>query len=165
MKNVILIITILCFWLLIGCELSNNPTSKTEDFLSDYQMLEDNILINYTDLIEETNVSTEIQEIYKELIKKQYRNLSYEIKEETIDGDTAIVATEIKVMDYKKIFDKYSKTNYSIEEYHKLVIEDLKKTTEMVTYTIDFKVVKDEYRNWNIQDLKEEDRLKLLGMK
>lgn len=101
MKKKILMI-ILCFVVLVGCELSNNPTSKTEAFLLDYQMLKDNISINYTDLIEDTNVSTDIKEGYKDLIKKQYRNLSYEIKEEIIDGDIATVTTEIKVMDYKK---------------------------------------------------------------
>ena len=165
MKNKFLIILLLGITILTGCQLSNNPTSKTEAFLSDYQMLEDNIPINYTNLIKDTNLTADEKEEYENLIKKQYRNLSYEIKEETIDGNNATVIVEIKVMDYKEIFNKYNKANYISEEYHKLIIEDLQKNTELVTYTIDFKIKKDTNKNWNVQELDEDDRLKLLGMK
>ena len=34
------------------------------------------------------------------LLKKQYQNLSYKIKEETEDGDNATVEVEIEVYDY-----------------------------------------------------------------
>lgn len=163
-KNFLMILAVI-IGILVGCELSNNPTSKTEELLSKYQMLDDDITINYIDIAGDSTVSADTQRKYEDLIKKQYQNLSYEIKEEKIDGDEATITAEIKVTDYRKVMDKYNKSNYSKEEYHNLIIEDLEKATEKIVYTIDFKVVKDKYGNWTIQNLKDIDSQKLLGMK
>ena len=54
-------------------------------------------------LLTETVMTTEQKERYRNILKKQYQHLSYEIKDETVDGDTAVVEVEIEVYDYNKI--------------------------------------------------------------
>lgn len=162
MKQKILIIIFLFISILVGCELSNNPTSKVEEYLSKYQMLDKDINISYTDIADETELDQDTKKRYEELIKKQYRNLSYEIKEETIDGETATVTAQIEVVDYQKVLDKYNKTEN--KEYHNQVLTELEKTTEKATYTITFIVKKDKNGNWNLEPLSILERQKLLGV-
>ena len=105
-----------------------------------------------------------MQTEYIKLIKDQYQNLSYEIKEEIIDGNTATVTTSVKIKDYKKIINNYNKNEYTPEEYHNLIIDDLKDAKDKVTYTIDFTLIKDSEGNWNMDDLTNEMKEKLLGI-
>lgn len=161
MKKKILIISFLFISFLVGCELSNNPTSKVEEYLSKYQMLDKDINISYTELADETELDNDTKNRYEELIKKQYRNLSYEVKEETIDGETATVTVQIKVVDYQKVLDKYKKEN---EEYHNQVLAELENATEKATYTIPFLVKKDKRGNWEMEPLSTLERQKLLGI-
>ena len=160
-KRILLLISIFIF-IIVGCELNNNPTSKIEELLGKYQGLDKNIEYNENNLINTKNLSKDIIDEYKEIIKKQYRNLVYEIKEETIDGENAIVTVEIEVLDYKKVLDKNDITNITVEE-HKQIIKELKKEKDKITYTIDFTTTKDKNGNWHINPLTEEQKQKLLG--
>ena len=90
--------------------------------------------------------------------------MSYEIKEESIDGDGATVTVEIEVMDYQKVIDKYDNNDYTLDEYHKSVLEDLEKSKDKVVYTLDINVIKDDKGNWSVVALNELERRKLLGM-
>lgn len=40
---------------------------------------------------------------YSDIMKRQYEDLTYEIKDEVIDGDNATVTVEIEVYDYYKV--------------------------------------------------------------
>lgn len=164
MKNKMLIIVILLIGFITGCELNNVPTSKVEKQLSKYQMLDDDITIVYTDLSTDVNIKNQYKERYEELIREQYKNLSYEIKEEVIDGEVATVTTQIEVKDYQKVFDTYNKNNLAVEEYHEQILESLEKIKDKVTYTIDFTVIKDEKGNWNLQPLDQVGKQKILGI-
>lgn len=164
MKKKILMVGFLLIGILVGCELNNTPTSKVEEQLSKYQMLDDDITIVYTDLATDTDIDNEYRERYEKLIREQYRNLTYEIKEEKIDGEVATVTTQIEVTDYQKIIEQYDKDRFTTEEYHKQVLEALEDAKAKVTYTIEFTVMKDEGGNWNLQPLDELERQKILGM-
>ena len=161
-KNILIII--LLSTILFGCSIANSPTSKTEELLSNYQRLDENIIISYTDLITDININEDLKNNYNDLIKDQYQNLSYEIKEEVIDGNTAVVTTSIDVLDYKKVINKYNKNDYTPNKYHQLIIDDLKNTKTKVTYTIDFTLTKDNKNNWKIDNLSNEQKQKLLGI-
>lgn len=164
MKKIFLITFILITILLTGCSIANTPTAKVEELLGNYQRLDKNVQINYYDLSITRDLSNNTQEEYNKLIKDQYQNLSYEIKEETIDGNIAVVTTSIKVTDFKKIINKYNKNEYPEEEYHELITKDLKEAKDKVTYTIDFTLTKDNEGNWQVDDLTNEMREKLLGI-
>ena len=98
MKKILIII--LFFIILTGCELNNNPTSKVEELLGNYQGLNKSINYNYIELSKEAGLNQELIDKYESLLKKQYRNMVYEIKEEKIDGNKATVTTEIEGIDY-----------------------------------------------------------------
>ena len=164
MKKYRLTIILLVLIILIGCSIANNPTSKVEDLLGKYQRLEKDITIDYQDLSIDNNISKKYTDEYEKIIKNQYQNLSYEIKEEIIDGDNATVTTSIEVIDYKDILNKYSKNEYTTEKYHELIIKDLKDAKNKVTYTIDFTLTKDNKDNWHIDNLTNEIKEKMLGI-
>lgn len=147
-----------------GCELNNTPTSKVEELISNYQMLDNNIQINHELLSNDEEISEKHQNRYEDLIEKQYKNLSYEVKEEIIDGDSATITVEIEVVDYKKIIDKYDKTKYQTDEYHEVVLKSLEKATDKITYTIDFIVNKKENGNWETAPLDRVAKEKILGI-
>ena len=162
MKKIFLILISLS--LLVGCTLGNNPTSQTEELLSNYQMLKKNIPISYKDLTTDLNLKKITKNRYVDIIKKQYKNLSYEIKDEEIDGNKAVVTIQIEVMNYKKSINKYNKDEYELDKYHELVLSDLEKTKEMITYTLELSLTKDNNNIWIVDDLTAENKAKLLGI-
>ena len=159
MKKIISIFIFLL--LLVGCSLSNSPTSKVEDLLTKYQTLD-------KDIVEENFTSIQ-KDRYKKIIEKQYKNLTYEIKNERIDGETASVTTEIEVIDYKKVVNEVNNkyqgnNNYTTQEYNNTKLDYLEKAKDKVTYTIDFEVKKDNDGNWKLSSLSNETIKKIQGM-
>ena len=150
-------ILLVCLLLLMGCSLSNSPTSKVEELLGKYQGLDKNINYDYTALSLDADLSDDLVNRYVDLIKKQYRNLSYEVKDEVIDGDMATVTVEIEVIDYKKVL-----VDESISQLTR--IKNLEEVDDKVTYTIDFFVHKDKKGNWRVDDITLEQENKLLGI-
>ena len=99
--------------------------------------------------------------MYKDIMKKHYQNLSYEIKNETIDGDEAIVTVEISVTDFKKVLDEannymnnnmeefYDENgNYSISKFNDYKLNKLKDAKDKVRYTLEISLskVNDEWQ-------------------
>lgn len=162
MKKIFLILILI--FVFVGCNIANTPTSKVEELLGNYQRLDKNINIDYYNLANDEQLSDDLKNEYNNLIKEQYQNLSYEIKEEEIDGDKAIVTASIEVKNYKDIIRKYNKNEYQNDEYHKLIVNSLKSTNIKVNYTINFTLTKDNNDDWNIDELSNETKEKLLGI-
>ena len=155
--------------LLVGCSLSNSPTSKVEDLLTKYQMLDKDIKDGIEEVVNEETLTSNQKERYRKIIEKQYKNLTYQVKEEKIDGDTSTITTEIEVIDYKKAINeaisKYQgKKDYTIEEYNNTKLDALEKAKEKVKYTIEFEVKKDNNGNWKLSSLSNETIKKIQGM-
>ena len=167
MRKIILMFIFLL--LLVGCSLSNTPTAQVEDLLSKYQMLDDDIKDGIDDVVEGESLTIEQQNRYRKLIEKQYKNLSYEVKDEEIDGDIATITVEIEVMDYKKVVNETNdiyqgRGDYTVEEYNNTKLDNLENAKDKVTYTIDFEVIKDEDGNWKLSSLDSETIKKIQGM-
>ena len=155
--------------LLVGCSLSNSPTSRVEDLLNKYQTLDSDISSGINDVLKEENLNDSQKDRYRKVIEKQYKGLTYQIKDERIDGDTAIISTEIEVMDYKKVINEtnsyYQSINdYTVEDYNNTKLDKLEKATDKVKYTIDFEVKKDKNGNWKLSSLSNEAIKKIQGM-
>lgn len=155
--------------LLVGCSLSNTPTSKVEELLGKYQTLDNDIKNGIDDVLKSESLTDNQKIRYRDLIEKQYRNLTYQIKNEKIDGDTAIITTEIEVMDYKKVINETTnyyldKDNYTVEEYNNVKLDNLEKVKDKVIYTIDFEVKKDNNGNWRLSSLDNDTIKKIQGM-
>lgn len=170
MKKIALTITILGIFL-AGCtNMMNTPTKKVEELMSKYQKVDNDINEEINALLnEETTLTEEEKNDYREIIINQYKKLTYVIKDEEVDGDKAIVKTEIEVIDYKKAIDdidsKYSNdTTLDKQNYNKDKIEALKNAKDKVKYTLDLSVVKDDNNNWKVEGLTSSDRKKIQGM-
>ena len=173
------ILTILSIIILTGCgalDISNTPTKKVEEFLNKYQILDEEILNELDNVIDEKiNLNEENKKEYREIIKKQYKDMQYTIKEETIDGDEATVTAQIIVKDFTKIINDaevYKRQNikefyeneiYNDNLYKKYLIEKLKDAKERVTYTLEFKAHK-QNRKWVLDPITEEIEDKILGI-
>lgn len=153
---------LLCIVILTGCSLNNSPTSKVEELLGKYQGLDQSITYNYLELSGDAFISDDMVDNYVDIIKKQYRNMSYEVKDESIDGDMAVVSVQIEVTDYKKIISEYDIDRS--DDIHKKIIDKLDKAKDRVNYTIDFNVIKDKNGSWYLDNLTEEVQQKLLGI-
>ena len=152
--------------LLVGCSLSNTPTSKVEDLLNKYQRLDSDIEKGIDTAVGEESLTGVERDRYKKIIEKQYKNLTYQIKDETYNGDVCTVTTEIEVLDYKKIINEvnnnYQNKNYTKEEYNNEKLDKLEKTKDKVKYTIDFKVKK-ENNKWTLEALDDDTIKKIQG--
>lgn len=167
MKKIVSIFIFLL--LLVGCSLSNTPTSKVEELMSKYQKLDSDIKAGIEDVIDEETLTTKQKDRYQKIIEKQYKNLMYEIKDEKIDGNIAIITTEIEVLDYKKSVNEINseyqgRDDYTVEDYNNAKLDKLEDTKDKVTYTIDFEVIKDNNGNWKLTSLDNETIKKIQGM-
>ena len=139
--------------------LNNTPTSKVEERLSNYNMLDkriDNDIDRGVQLLFSYIQNNDVQNIdsYRKLVYKQYKNIVYEVKDEIIDGDSATITVEIEVLDFKKV----------LEDNNKSLVELLENTKDKVTYTIDFYVIKDKEGNWILNEPDDITISKLLGL-
>ena len=101
MKKLLIIIS--CLLLTVGCSCSNDlAADAVEKYLNDYKGLKDNVLSDLDELVEKEDLSDEQKDNYKEVVKRQYRDLNYTIENEDYDGDTANVTVKITVYDLYK---------------------------------------------------------------
>lgn len=176
MKKILLFLGAFVF--MVGCNnLMNTPTKKVEEFLNKYQTMDSEVMnqLNYT--LDENYTLTENQkEDYKTVMKKQYKDLIYTIKEETVDGDTSTVKVEIEVYDYSKaieIADNYLINNQNefinedgsvnSEKFMDYKIDEIEKQTDRVKYTLELTLTK-QADTWKMDDITEIDRQKIHGI-
>ena len=106
-------------------------------------------------LEKETGLSKKQKKEYKELLKKQYQNLSYKIISEETNNNHSIVEVEIQVLDYKSAMDKKNTIEMRIKE--------MKKVTAMTKYKITIPLSKKD-GVWFIDEISDDDRQKLHGI-
>lgn len=176
-KFVLLMGFVLLF--LVGCaDMMNTPTKRVEEFLGKYQIMDHEVTEQLDHIIEKDDVFSDDQKTkYKALMEKQYQNLSYKIKDETIDGDTAEVVVEISVFDYQNAvqkaedyieknqdqFETDGKRDTSKEKDYQ--IEQMESVVDKVQYTLNFTVHKDEdKKRWVLDDPEDDVILKLHGL-
>lgn len=165
MKKKILLF-IMPLLLLVGCELGNTPTSTVENLLTKYQKLDSDIDSGIDSILVEQNMLDEQKERYRALIEKQYKNLSYEVKEELIDGNNATVLVEIEVIDYKRAINDlvFDNSIYTKETYDNEKLTRLENANDKITYTIEFNLSKDNDDKWRLNALNNEEIKKIQGM-
>jgi len=175
MKKILLVIMLILF---TGCtELSNTPTKRVEEFLKGYQTLDDKVLTDLDEVIKrDITLNAEQQNQYRDIIKKHYQNLTYEVKDEMIDGDNAVVTVELTVTDFSKVL-KQTETymnnnidqfydeagNYNMISYNNYRLDEMKKSNEKVKYTVYFGLSKQE-DEWKMNEINETTYDKINGV-
>lgn len=171
--------TLLILLSITGCSLAkdmdNTPTKKVEAFLNKYQTLDTDILTDLDDIIEkEDSFTSKQKDEYKDIIKSNYQKLTYTIKDEKIDGNDAIVTTQIEVIDYTKIIsesNKYLKDHpeefLKNDEHDESLFVDyklsaMKKAKEKIKYNIEFSLTRVE-DEWILDNITNEIRDKING--
>lgn len=164
--------------LLTGCgDISNTPTKQVEGFFNKYQTLDQDVLDDLERIIlEEERFDETNKEKYRDVIKKQYKNLTYYVKEEKVDGDTATVTAEITVYDFASVMSEsedYKNNhinefndesgNFSQSKYIDYVIDQLDKTKEKIKYTLDLSLTKIDDK-WKLDTLDSDTEDKILGI-
>ena len=177
MKNFFICFSCILFLVVLSaCSMDNTPTKKVENFLGNYQKLDNSVLSQLKSMVDTDTLMTDEQRTtYTDIMKKQYQDMKYTIKDERIDGDTATVTTEVEVYDYykttseaeeyynanqKEFFTDGALDNTNYVDYR---IGKLKDTKDKVKYTIDFTLTKVD-NNWVLNDIDDVTRQKIHGL-
>lgn len=165
MKKRIVLLTMILF-LLIGCNMGNTPTATVENLFNKYQRLDDDIETGINNVLDEQNMTSENRTRYYKLLEKQYRSLSYEIKDEKIDGNIATVIVEIEVIDYKKTINDltFDSSIYTKDSFDNEKLNRLENANDRVTYTLELSLTKDRDDMWKLDALTNEEIKKIQGM-
>ena len=165
MKKKIIVLGIVLF-LLVGCSMANTPSSNVEALLMKYQKVDMDINNGIDTVLDEQNFTDAHRERYRKIIEKQYKNLSYEIKDEKIDGDRATVIVEIDVTDYKGAISDltFDSSIYTKESFDEEKLNRLENASGKVKYTLELSLTKDSDDVWKLDALTEEQIKKIQGM-
>lgn len=169
MKKIIILGSTLFLTLtfLVGCSLSNTPTSQVEALFSKYQKVDDEINEDIENILQEEVLTNEQKKRYRKILENQYKNLKYEIKDEIIDGNNATVVTQIEVIDFKKVINSFKSRNdinFDALEYTNDKLDMLENASDKVVYTLNINIIKDKDGNWSISNLSSENIKKIQGM-
>lgn len=172
MKKVVLLILVSAF-LLTGCmNLNNKPINVVEDLLYKYQTLDDDVTRELNESLANTDYTDNQKEEYLKIMKKQYGSLTYQIKDDIIDGGKATVICEITVLDYYKALkdandyyvnhlDEFRDDNYTKFLSYKL--EKLSSVKDKIVYTINFSLTMNDNK-WQLDKLSNEVLDKISGV-
>ena len=191
MKKIIVFLScIMTVLVLTACSMNNTPTKRVEEFLDNYTSNSASVLKELKEMVESDSLMSDDQRTtYSDIMKRQYKDMKYEIKDETIDGDNATVTTEIEVYDYYRVNkdseeyfnnnrDEFKEDNnneglveeakealdsFSSSKYIDYRLNNLKNASNRVTYTIDFTLRK-ENDKWILNDLDDATRQKIHGL-
>lgn len=177
MKKIFL--AVITFMVVItGCTTTvNTPTKRVEEFMSKYQGLESDVLGQLDHVVSnESTMSDDQKKEYTSLMKKQYQNLSYKIKDEKIEEETATVTVEVEVYDYRgalnnaETYYASNKSEFKDKEgqidnskYMDYKITEMKKVTDRKKYELVFTLFHEDDK-WIMDDLSDNDRQKLHGV-
>ena len=163
---------LLSVFILTGCgKMNNTPTKKVEALLSKYQSNDSEVMNDlYNVLLMDSNFTDDERNDYKEFMKKHYQDMTYKVKDESIDGDSATVEVEITVRNYSGAVNEandYRLNNASefndSNTFASYRLGKLKDVTDTETYTIVFTLTKTN-DEWQVNPLSSDDESKLNGL-
>lgn len=171
-KIVALLLTVL---IIAGCGV-NTARNAVESYLKKYKTLDSEVLVDLENTIEKENLNNNQQEAYRDVLKKQYKDLSYEIVEEEYDDVVSYVTVKVEVYDLHKAQENasyYLQNNkeefnddngeYSSDKFLDYKLEQMKKMADRVEYTITFTVIKDNDK-YVVEQPTENDLKKIHGV-
>ena len=177
-KILIFLFMIMC---LCGCgcnkQTTNTPKGEVAKLFSNYNSLNIDVLIQLDSVMSTEALTDSEKAKYKDVLKRQYEDLNYTIKDEVITDDKAVVTAEIEVYDLKKVMndaDKYleennkeflkeGSTDIDTSKFWDYKLDKMFSTKDRTTYVIDFTLTKIDDK-WVLDDLLEADRQKIHGL-
>lgn len=178
MKKVykLLLVVGICL-VLAGCGcMKKTAKGAVQDYLNQYKNLSSNVISSMDDVVNDENLTDSQKEKYRDILKRQYQDLKYEIVNEKYDGDNATVEVKITVYDLYKVQkdannyltnsgDEFKENGvYSNDLFMNYKLDKMKKVTDTVEYNITFNVTKDDKGNYKVNDLSNSDLEKIHGV-
>ena len=180
MKKLVYLIVVACMCILLtgcGC-MKKTARGAVEDFLDQYKNLSSSVIEDLDEVVDsEPDLTEEQKDKYRDILKKQYSDLNYEIINETYDGDAATVEAKITVYDLYKVQkdaavylnehrEEFNNENgeYDNTKFMDYKLEQMQKINDTVEYTINFNLTKDENDVWQISELSQDDLEKIHGI-
>ena len=152
----------LCIFCLVGC---TNKSSKEAviEYLEKYRNFTAEIEESLMKDLESVNWTKEQKEKYILLMKKQFVNLKYKIKEEIYNGEEATVLVDITVYNYHNSKREALKEQDESQNYIDKVLEKMNNETHTIKYTLVFKT---NYKEgiWVLEQPSEETLKKIEGV-
>ena len=174
MKKIIVLVMMVLS--LLGCNMSNTPSDEVERYLDNFNNLSDEVIMDVDSKVSMEELNNENKEIYKKVLLRQYENMKYEITDESIEKNTAMVKANITVYDYYKINDlsniymnehvsEFNNINgiFDNDKYNSYRLNELLNTNDTTTYEVIFSLKKDSNGNWIMSDPSRETLEKLNG--
>ena len=174
LKKILLVLV--CLLGIVGCACSNDKAADAvEKYLNDYKGLSDNVLASIDEMVKQENLNEKEEDTYKDIIKRQYRDINYTIENEAYNGDTATVTVKITVYDlYKAQKQTSAYLNehpeefltdgvYDKNKYLDYKLDEMKKMNETISYNIVVKVKKVEGK-WQVLQPEEDVLEKIHGI-
>ena len=174
-----ILIAFIAIFGLVGCTIgpANTASKAVEEYLDRYIDNSDVVMSELDDYVADRDeLNDEQKETYKEILKKQYSDLKYEITDEKYDGDTATVTVKLTVYDLYKVqktaYDyltehadefKDDDGNYDDVKFVKYKLDQMKDNTDTIEYTLDVKVKKND-NVWEVEQLNNDDLQKIHGI-
>ena len=171
-----ILVMLISLVMVVGCSCSNDKAADAvEEYLNEYKGLSNNVLEDIDELVSNENLTDKGTETYKEVLKRQYRDLVYTIENEDYDGDTAMVTVKITVYDlYKAQKNASSYLNshqdefltdgeYDNDLYMDYKLEEMRDMNDTISYNIVFNVTKTDGK-WVVEQPSEEVLEKIHGV-
>ncbi len=174
-KKIFLIVSLLLLVVGCGC-MKKTAKGAVQDYLNQYKNLSANVNSDMDDVIDNENLTDTQKEKYRDILKKQYQDLKYDIVSEKYDGDNAMVDVKIKVYDLYKVQkdandylttsgDEFKENGvFSNDLFMDYKLDKMKKTMDTIEYNITFNVTKDDKGNYKVSDLSNTDLEKIHGV-
>ena len=136
----IIIIIFSCF-IFGGC-IKTDARFEVESYLNKFKNHDEAVVSSLNDILDE--LDDEDEELYELVMKRQYTDLEYKIKEERYNADEAFITVLITVYDYEKskndALKEIGNEGVSAEERLHLILKKMDEEEKRINYTIDFKV-------------------------
>ncbi len=171
-----LIIVLSCI-LMVGCSCSKKTAKgAVEDYLNQYKSLSSNVISDINKVVDNEDLTDTQKEKYRDVLKRQYQDMKYEVTNESYDGDNATVEVKITVYDYYKVSkDANTYLNNNQDEFKEngtfsnslfmdYKLDKMKNVTDTVEYDITFNVTKDDNNNYKVSDVSQSDLEKIHGI-
>ena len=174
-KKIFLIVSLLLLVVGCGC-MKKTAKGAVQDYLNQYKNLSANVISDMDNVIDNENLTDTQKEKYRDVLKKQYQDLKYDIVSEKYDGDNATVDVKIKVYDLYKVQkdandylttsgDEFKENGvFSNDLFMDYKLDKMKKTMDTIEYNITFNVTKDDKGNYKVSDLSNTDLEKIHGV-
>ena len=139
-----IVVLILCL-ILCGCT-KTDARYEVESYLNKFKNHDEAVISSLNDILDENELDSEDKELYELVMKRQYTDLEYKVKEERYNGDIADITVLIKVYDYEKSKNEALEEINNSSEYDSeekkihLVLKKMDEENKRIEYTIEFKV-------------------------